>query len=240
MELAYRPGWPNLVSPIVPECLRKDALERANRQCYVPGQIILSPGTEHSRVHYVCSGRVKVSIFGADGHEKVLAILGPGVVVGEVMGMRLPHAVTITAFNKDTRTLAWTETEVRRLVYTYPEAAVLLIQSLANKVRLLLAQVESLSFDTSCQRISRCLLNLGEIYGEPSEEGIRIPFRLTQTELATMASVSRVTASKVCGTLKDQGVVTKKRGRFHILNMSSLENCVQRAVKLPVGEQLQR
>lgn len=59
--------------------------------------------------------------------------------------------------------------------------------------------------------------------------GLRIPFRLTQADLAHMAAVTRPTAGKVMRGLRRAGVLGKRRGFYEIYDVEALARMLNEA-----------
>ncbi len=66
------------------------------------------------------------------------------------------------------------------------------------------------------------ILALAEGYGEKVPDGIRIPFRLTQTDLADLVGASRVRVNQAIGFHKRQGHISS--GRNHRITVHDLDD----------------
>ena len=86
-----------------------------------------------------------------------------------------------------------------------PAWATALLPALANRLR----HSESLLTVLGLRRVEERLRGLLELlardYGQPSELGLRLELRLTHQDLASALSTSRVTITRLLGTLCDQG-----------------------------------
>ena len=68
-------------------------------------------------------------------------------------------------------------------------------------------QIEVLTHHNAEARIRMALYQLCERKGKPTTDGVRLDDRLTHRELASIAGVSRETATRVLGSLVEQGLL---------------------------------
>lgn len=180
-------------------------------------------------LHLVRSGLVKVSLYSQDGHEKIIGLWGPGSLVGTVW-VPPGHAPVrgITALTARVTTRSWDKQTLARLARSHPELVGVLVKFLSHKVAVLTAQIESLAFASAEQRICSCLLHLATAFGRPHQEGsaVTIPIAMTQNDLASMAAVSRVTASKAWVHLRNLGIVSKVGQGLVVTDLEALRALV--------------
>lgn len=123
-------------------------------------------------MYIVESGRVRVSVCHADGQEKTLYVADTGAMIGEsdcILGQ--PYSSTATVV-LPSRVRAVPSALVQELFHADPVFADWLLQYQARKVRLLLGQNMTLSFDRARQRVAKTLLYLCGQYGRQKEDGI--------------------------------------------------------------------
>jgi CRP/FNR family cyclic AMP-dependent transcriptional regulator len=153
--------------------------------------------------YILLTGTLKVLITQVDGTDVILAILGPGEVVGELSLVdHLGRSANVIAL--EPVTLLWldrnTFQECRR---AFPSLTDNMFTVLARRLRLANAQIQALATLDVYGRVAHQLLAFADAYGEPVPEGgIRIALRLTQSDLAGMVGATRVRVNQVLGAFK--------------------------------------
>ncbi len=72
-------------------------------------------------------------------------------------------------------------------------------------------------------RVASQLLALAREYGQETPEGVRVPIRLTQSDLAALVGASRASVNQALGQFKKRGTVSVgKDGRFTVLDADAL------------------
>jgi CRP/FNR family cyclic AMP-dependent transcriptional regulator len=157
----------------------------------------------------ILSGTVKVQVEQSDGSEVILAILGRGQSVGEMsVTDKLDRSASVITL--DESTLAWMDrvsfTACQRSMPRLTENLALI---LSNRLRIANAQIQALATQDVHGRVARQLLSLAEVYGtNASTNGIQIPMRLTQGDLANLVGASRVRVNQVLVLFKDAGYIS--------------------------------
>lgn len=185
------------------------ALGRARR--YRRGEILILEGSDPEDVLVLRGGRVKVSYQTVDGREVLLAVRGPGALLGELSAIdgepRLATVTAIDAVDAVAVGVATFEGFLRR----HPGAAVDLLRTLSRRLRESdRKRVEFAAADT-VGRLAGLLVELAEQHGEPVADGVRIGVPLSQQELAAWTASSREAVNKALSSLRARGWVTTQR-----------------------------
>jgi CRP/FNR family cyclic AMP-dependent transcriptional regulator len=177
------------------------------RQQVVPeGARIFLAADSDGTAYVIRSGMVKVVVEQADGTALILAILGPGDVIGSLtIGDCLGGGRSIVSL--DETMLLWIDSEVfERCLRTMPTLSANLANVLARRVRLANERIEALAGMDVRTRVVRHLLLLAREYGEPTAMGgqdcVRIPLRLTQNDIALLVGASRVRVNHALSELR--------------------------------------
>jgi CRP-like cAMP-binding protein len=170
------------------------------------------------------SGRAKVSSYTAEGKEVLLAVRGPGDLLGELSAFDgEPRLATISALEPIEALIVPSE-RFTRFLEDRPRVAVLLLQMLTNRLRdSARKQVEYGAYD-SAARVARRLVELVERYGTSEGPSVRIGLSLTQDELAGWTGASREAVSKALREFRDRGWVTTGRRSIVVLDVEALRN----------------
>ncbi|MBN2149366.1 MAG: Crp/Fnr family transcriptional regulator [Anaerolineales bacterium] len=187
-----------------------DALsDRLHCRAFPAGASIITVEQPGEAVYIILSGTVKVHIEQTNGNDVVLAILGPGDVVGEMSLMdsagRSASVVTL-----DESTLLWIDRlSFQESLRSTPALAMNLVRILSSRVRLANEQIQTLATLDVNGRVARQLLAFADKYGEQaSTGGITIPIRLTQSEIADLVGASRKRVNQVIVSFKSLGYIS--------------------------------
>ncbi len=184
------------------------------------GATVMAEGDTSDWVLVLTSGRVKVSSHTAAGTEVVLAVRGPGALLGDMSALDgHPRSGTVTAL----------EAVEGLVVHDFPgylhdhgRVAVLLMQLVIGRLRDAdRKRVEYGAFDTA-GRVATRLVELAERYGEPTNGGVRVALPLSQDELAGWTGASREAVSKALRSLRDRGLIETGRRRVIIYDLEGL------------------
>jgi len=148
--------------------------------------------------YIVLEGTVKVQVDRPDGTAVILAILRAGEVAGEMSLIdHLGRSATVVAMEQST--LAWlTHTDFWNCLRSMPTMTFNLAGILSRRLRLANAHLAALATMDIEHRLADQLLALSEEYGEKTPDGgCRIPFRLTQGDLAALVGASRVRVNQI-------------------------------------------
>lgn len=181
---------------------------------------ICTEGDVSDWVLILTSGRVKVSSHTAAGTEVVLAVRGPGALLGEFAAIDgLPRSATVTALEP---VEGITVRDFSSYLQAHGRVAVLLMQMVTGKMRDSdRKRIEYGAFDTT-GRVATRLVELAERYGEPDNGGVRVALPLSQDELAGWTGASREAVSKALRSLRDRGLIETGRRRVIIHDMEGL------------------
>jgi CRP/FNR family cyclic AMP-dependent transcriptional regulator len=179
-------------------------------------------------LYVIHTGVVKLVVDTADGNELILAILGPGDVLGALtIGDCLGGARSIVSM--DETSLFWIDRDAfEECLTSMPVLSANLSSVLARRVRMANERIEALAGMDVRSRVVRHLLLLAREYGQPMDDGIdgrvRIPLRLTQADLARLVGASRVRVNHALAELRRRGVTANLADHHLVLtDLTALE-----------------
>jgi CRP/FNR family cyclic AMP-dependent transcriptional regulator len=186
------------------------------------GTVIFREAERYDWVFILRTGRVKVSSDTASGTEVVLALRGPGALLGEFSAIdREPVSATITALEPVTA-LVITHAEFERYLQAHGRVAFQLMKQLVRRLRDAdRKRIEFGAFDTT-GRVAARLVELAERFGTPTEEGLRIGLPLSQDELAGWTGSSREAVTKSLRALRQEGWIRTGRLQVTICDLDAL------------------
>ena len=187
--------------------------------------IIEQPGEV---VYIVLNGTLKIFVQQRDGTEVILAILGPGDIVGEMSLVdsagRSANVVTL-----EKSTLLWLDRATfQECLQSIPTVTYNLVQIMSNRLRLANEQIQSLATLDVYGRVARQLLAFAQQYGQTvNQSDILIPIRLTQSDISDLVGASRERINQVMVSYKRQKYLSVDRNyRITVHNKAALaERC---------------
>jgi CRP/FNR family transcriptional regulator, cyclic AMP receptor protein len=183
--------------------------ERLYCRSYPAGANIITAEQPGEVIYMIRSGTLKIHIEQADGTDVILAILGPGDIVGE---MSLIDSVgrSASVVTLEESQLLWMGGEAfQELLRGIPQIAQNLIRILSARVRLANELIQALATLDVNGRVARQMLAFADKYGQSGSNGdILIPIRLTQGDIADLVGASRKRVNQVMVLFKQQGYLS--------------------------------
>lgn len=213
--------------------LTADELDRLNSvlraRTFPAGSNIMSAEQPGEVVYIIQSGTVKVHVEQANGSDVIVAILGPGEVVGEMGPLEeLGRSASVLTLER-THVLWLARDFFTGCLLTMPTLTHNLVRILSRRLRLANAHIQSLASLDVYGRVARQLLSFAQEYGAKTAEGdILIPIRLTQNDLAHLVGASRVRVNQVLGHYKEKRYVSSTHDHHFIVHNTEalLQRCV--------------
>ncbi|MET7463830.1 Crp/Fnr family transcriptional regulator [Nonomuraea sp. NPDC005501] len=207
------------LSMLTPE--EVEALRAAGRpRRWERGSTVMSEGDTSDWVLVLTEGRVKVSSHTSSGTEVVLAVRGPGALLGEMCAIDgSPRSATVTTLEPVAGVVV---RDFPAFLQAHGRVAVLLMRLVTGRLRDAdRKRVEYGAFDTT-GRVATRLLELADRYGEKTNGGVRVALPLSQDELAGWTGASREAVSKALRSLRDRGLIETGRRRVVIHDLEGL------------------
>jgi CRP/FNR family transcriptional regulator, cyclic AMP receptor protein len=194
----------------------------ARRRLFRAGEIIFHRDDTGQVLYVIRTGKVKIFVTSSEGQDMVLAILGPGDYFGELALLDgLPRSASAAAIEA-ADTLALQRPDFIRAVERHPRIAIQVMNVLSRRLRQTDALIEDLLFLDVHGRVAKKLLELAELHGVRTPEGIRIELRLTQGELAAMVGASRESVNKVMGYFTDKRFISTDKYKITVIRLADL------------------
>jgi len=189
----------------------------AKLQNYPRHKLVINEGDQTDSVYVIQTGRVKVFLYGANGREIELSVLGPGEYFGEMVLDAGPRSASVMTLEPSAFFIV-PQHVFREFVVQHPEFAMRLVKTLIYRTRGLLNNVRSLATLDVYGRVARLLLELAE---EEADGRLAIRGRLTKQEIANRVGASREMISRVFKDLTTGGYIEMEK------------NCITIARNLP-------
>jgi CRP/FNR family transcriptional regulator, cyclic AMP receptor protein len=183
-------------------------------------------------------GLLKVTAVSPLGEERIIAIRGPGAIVGELsMIDGLPRSASVVAM-RDCVLRFVSRQAFQQSANTKSETHQLLLAILATRLRQVYEDLVAATSLTAKARVARALLTLAEYIGQPSDEGHFVfQERITLADLAAMAGVARENVSRVLSEWRRRNVVLTGVSPGYVLNdVASLKREMNEEELRPRGD----
>ena len=201
-----------------------DLTRHGHRRRLPTGTPLFLEGTRSDTVVLMISGRVKVFSSAADGTEVVLAVRGPGALLGELAAIdEQPRSASVRSM-EPVEILTVGSREFTAFLHAHPRTMWLLLRILTGRLRDADRKRAEFGVYDTLSRVARRLVELAERFGEPTESGIRITLSFTQDELAGWVGASREAVANALRTLRARGYLQTQRRTVTVLDIEGLRH----------------
>lgn len=209
----------------MPWSIRREFRKVAVQMELRPREILFHAGDVGDSCYLVRSGAVKASVVARDGQERLLAILGPGSLIGELALIDdEPRSATVSALRR-CEVLHLTKAAFFRMADANPMIYRQALRLLTGRLRGTNDSVVAQGTVTVTGRVALAFASLAEGLGEQQKSGrIVLPHRISQTDIAGMAGVARENASRAINDLLRQGVLGRVGGFYSVERLTELRD----------------
>ena len=197
-------------------------LARGQRRRVRKGTTLFVEGDRGDSVIALLAGRVRVFTTDIAGREAVLAIRGPGDLVGEFTAVDgHPRSASAEAL-ESAEVIAIPGDRFREALDEIPSLARHLLVSVVARLRDADRKRAEFGGADAARRVARRLIELAERYGENTAEGIAIQVAMTQDDLAGWTGASREAVSRAIGELRRKGMIQTGRRSLVVVDLEAL------------------
>ena len=151
-----------------------------------------------NNVWLVARGMVKLGSITIHGDELLLGLVGPGEPFGDSLsGVEAFEAHTLC----DSDLLCLTVEDIQ----SDPALASGMLHAVAQRYRQSQALLGLMALRRVEERVRGFLELIAADYGQPCEQGLRLNLRLTHQDLASALATTRVTVTRILGSLREEG-----------------------------------
>lgn len=200
------------------------ALARLSSERHVARhELVVSRGSRDGSLLVLVEGRLRVGTVSADGREVGHALLEPGSVLGELALLDgQPRSADVTALT-DSIVLVLERRGFLPFLMARPAMMLKLMAVLCERVRTSSGAYQALALSPLSSRLAQLLLTLARDV-TPTAEGIVVPGKLSQREMALQVAATRERVNKQLRAWQAAGVLGATRGRLVIRNLAALQN----------------
>ena len=186
-------------------------------------QMLFLTGDAGDGCYRVEDGLLKASVIAPGGGERILAILGPGAIVGELsMIDGAPRSASVSALREAKLTFV-SRAAFEAFGQANPELYRHVMTLLARRLRDTNDALAATSFLSLKGRVARALLSLAEAFGNDVGGGrILIRQKVTQSDLAAMAGIARENVSRILKDWTTRSLVSRLAGYYCLENKPAI------------------
>lgn len=183
------------------------------------GQVLFHEGNPAFGVYCISSGKIKLTKMSEAGKETLIHIAGPGDIVGfQHMLQAGSNDVTATAL-EESQVCFLDRQFLQKLVQEENSCAMELLGHVARDMTALQERMTGIQSRSVRERVEYLLNELGNRFGTPSSEGIRLNVQLSRDEMASMLGMATETLIREISMLKEENFL-KQDGKTIILMKS--------------------
>ncbi|OGU86698.1 MAG: hypothetical protein A2455_17680 [Ignavibacteria bacterium RIFOXYC2_FULL_35_16] len=200
--------------------LNKDRMMELNRLISdrtVEGEQPIYFANEPSKtIYFLKTGRVKITKYLADGSEKIIAIINPGEIFGEMAYLdetqRTDYAVTV----ESSMICAINKNDLAAFIEKNPELNLKLTRILGLKLRSFSERIEDLIFKDAHQRVASFILRYADKNGRKVGDQIFVKPFLKHQNIGELTACSRQTVNYILTDLRSKGIIDFDRNKLII------------------------
>jgi CRP/FNR family cyclic AMP-dependent transcriptional regulator len=201
----------------IPWSVRRSFLATARSFDLRSREVLFHAGDSGDGCYVLRQGVVKASVIAKDGQERLLAILGPGSLIGELSLIDdEPRSATISAL-KPCHIMHLSKQAFFRLADSNPQVYRHALRLLTSRLRGANDSVVAQGTVTVPGRVARAFASLADGLGDEQADGrIVLAHKITQTDIAGMAGVARENASRAINDLLREGILGRS-GSYYVI-----------------------
>jgi CRP/FNR family cyclic AMP-dependent transcriptional regulator len=189
---------------------------------YPRGTALFHERQPGDRVMVVLSGTVKLCSVSEDGREVLLALRGPGDLLGELGALDgRPRSASAIAL-EEVEALVMPAADFKSFLEGHPRAAVVILEMLATRLRDADRKRIEFAAQDSMSRVAARIVELSESFGEEGDGEIRIDLPISQEELAGWTGCSRDSVVKALQSMRGLGWIDTERRRIIVHDLNAV------------------
>lgn len=201
---------------------RAELQRRARSRRFKSGAAVFHEGTASDGVIVIVRGRVKVSTVTGSGKEVLLAVRGPGDLLGELSAIDgLARSASVSAL-EPVEILVIASADFRAFLEHSPRVALLLLEVIGFRLRDADRKLVEFAACDTVGRVAARLVELVQEHGRSAAAGYEITLPLSQEELAGFTGASREAVAKALRTMRELGWIITERRRVTVIDLEAL------------------
>ncbi|HRF09140.1 MAG TPA: Crp/Fnr family transcriptional regulator [Xanthobacteraceae bacterium] len=209
----------------LPDDLSAGLFAKATRVKLGADELLFNTGDDGDGCYRIESGLLKLSILSADGGERILDVLGPGAIVGELsMVDGAPRSTAVYGL-RDSELSYISRTAFLAFADENPALYRHVATLLAKRVREMNHIAVAWSFLSLEGRAAHAMLEMAETFGEDIGDGrLLIRQKIEQSDIAAMAGIARENVSRILNKWIREKLVSRHAGYYCIEVREKIED----------------
>ncbi len=219
-----RPAAKGALLSLLPAKLADALFGQARAVSLAPQQTLFTAGDPGDGFYLVDDGLLKVNVVSEAGGERILAILGPGDLVGELAIIDgAPRSASVSAI-RDTKLRFVSRAAFESVGERQPELYRHMMVLLSRRLRAIDDVLTATSFSPLQGRTARAVLSLADAFGKDVGSGrILIQQKVSQSDIAAMAGIARENVSRILQDWTRRSLVSRLAGYYCVEDKAALE-----------------
>ncbi|HEY1819184.1 MAG TPA: Crp/Fnr family transcriptional regulator [Trebonia sp.] len=189
---------------------------------YPPGAALCVEGEPATHLFILLDGWVKILAVSEDGHQSILALRGPGDIVGETAGETSGRRNATLLVIVTVHALIVGYDRFNSFLDTHQGGSHAYRHVLAHRWSDADTMLRIRTSTNGAQRLAGLLLGLAERHGGQADGVIEIALPLSQDELASLAGTSRATVTRALDGWRKRGLINTGQRRVTLIDVPGL------------------
>jgi CRP-like cAMP-binding protein len=185
-------------------------------------EVLYLPGDAGDRIYLLKRGVVKISSLDDDGREIILALLRPGDVFGEEAALGDAVRDHMAEAYEDALVCMVSKQDFLDMLRKVPDLAFKVTKLIGFRLKTLRSRVDTLLFKGAPARLAATLLDLAKEHGVPDAQGVLLPLKLSQQDLASLIGVTRESVNLALSDFRKKGLVAVEGRTIRLLDPERL------------------
>ncbi len=187
------------------------------------GTPLCMEGDPSTHLLVLLAGWAKVISSTMEGHEMVLALRGPGDVIGELAGDLAGYRTATVRALMTIEALLIGADRFNAFLDAHQGAVRAYRKVMSARQHELGQNLRTRMESSGAQRLARLLLDLADRCGRQTERGVALAVPLSQADLASWVGVSRATVTRALQDWRRRGLVSTQPGVITIMDADTLQ-----------------
>ncbi|MBF0402726.1 Crp/Fnr family transcriptional regulator [Candidatus Magnetominusculus xianensis] len=199
-------------------------ISRVQIREYSKNSKFMHEGDTNNFMYLIVYGRVKISIFNAEGKETIVAIRQGGDYFGEMSLIDgKTNSATVCAMEKTLIAVIFKD-DFCHLLHSQPKLLFGVMRELCFRLREANEIIERLSYNKATQKLGLLFKNYINRYGKKDNGSIVLTIKLTHQDIADMSGLVRETVTATINQWKTDGYLSTNEDGLFCFSPSFLEN----------------
>jgi CRP-like cAMP-binding protein len=179
---------------------------------------------DHCKGFYITiQGNIKISFLSMEGKEHVARIVGPGQTFAEAMAfLKKPSPATVQAMTP-AKVLFLPSEVIFKCINENPACACSMLAGLSRRLHLLVTELESVTLNSSQQRVIGFLLQHLQTNADETNE-TKITLQANKSTIASHLNLTPETLSRILQHLSKEKLISVHGKIIHIHNIKELRS----------------